>query len=174
MNTKEFKLIEARFTTRFYYVAFLFPLLLVLFGCLIQPQEGGQAKLLSGWSKAKEAFDRLGRKPPSLAAREFDYSISCGKGIYCDISEMLGHIFGHYQGVFSNHQHKTIAMEILNGGIFATSSAVRMLKIVSSGWQKPHDDSRRQEVRECLVELPTVNPSPFLRVCYEEREDSYQ
>jgi hypothetical protein len=166
---------KAKSRQRSFGLGFLVFLFLLLFASQTHTEESVQANVPSGWSKAKKAFDRLMWKPSTLTAREFYFSISDGKGIKGDKTEILDHIFVGFQGIFSDNRYLIIATEMLNRDIYAARSAIRLLDFVDNGWQKPHSLTTRAAgwVGESLGQLIRVNPTHFLRACYEERENPY-
>ncbi len=166
---------KPRFLTRSLGQAFLTPFFLLLLASHPHAEDSAKANVPSDWSTAKKAFDRLVREPSSLTAREFYASISGGKEINCDKTEMLDHIFGRYLHLLSVGRYGIIAIEMLNGNIYAARSAIVLLDFVDNGWQKPHSlmSLAGMRVGASLGELIRVNPALFLRACYEEREDPY-
>jgi len=166
---------KPRILTRSIGLALLISFVLLLHASQRHPEANGQANFPSGWSRTKGAFDRFIREPSSLTAREFYVSISGGKGMDSDKTGILDHIFGHSLHSVSVSPYKTIAIEMLQGDIYAARSAIRLLEFVDSGWQRPRSVTTRAAGRigESLGDLVRVDPALFLRACYEERENPY-
>jgi hypothetical protein len=153
----------------------LISFVLLLHASQRHPEANAQANVPSGWSRAKDAFDRLIREPSSLTGSEFYVSISGGKGMDSDKTEILDHIFGRNPDLFSSSRYGTIAIEMLQGDIYAAKSAIRLLEFVDNGWQRPRSVTTRAAgwMGESLGDLVRVDPALFLRACYEERENPY-
>lgn len=163
---------KPRFLTRTFGFGFLVSLLLLLLAGQTHAEEVTQARVPSGWDKAKNAFDRLMREPSAKITREFYVSISDRKRIKGDKTEILDHIFIGYQDIFSDIRYKIIAMEMLHRNTYAARAAIRLLDFVENGWRKPPTQATRAAgwIGESLGEMIRVHPTLFLRACYEERE----
>jgi hypothetical protein len=128
--------------------------------------------VISKWRAAKVAFNRLVKEPSPLTTREFYLSIS-GE-VESDKTEILDYVFGPHIREFMPDvgRFSVIAIEMLNGDVYAARSAIRILGFVENEWQKPSS----QKLPICLgigASLGTLiraNPSLFLRACLEERE----
>ena len=149
--------------------ALLIPLFLLLLAAQPHAVEDGQENASSAWSEAKDAFDKFVREPSFLAAREFYASAFNSPGIDSDKTEILDYIFGHHL-YDSVGRYTVIAIEMLNGNIYATRSAMRLLDYVDNAWRKPHELTAHvlRRVGESLGRLTRVNPALFLRACREE------
>ena len=127
--------------------------------------------VVSKWRAAKIAFKKLVEEPSALTTREFYLSIS-GEA-KDDKTEILDYIFGpgiseFMPGVGS---FSVIAVEMLNGDIYAARSAICILGYVKK-WQKPSSQKLPifMQIGASLGTLIRANPSLFLRACLEERE----
>ena len=124
----------------------------------------------SSWQEAKEAFDRFARKPSCSMAREFYSTISETTRINDDETDLLDYVFGQRLDIIYRGNYPIIAIEMLQGNIYAARSAIRLLDFIDQGWKKPRllTGPVGQYVGETLGELIRVNPELFLRSCYEE------
>ncbi len=128
--------------------------------------------VVSKWRAAKVAFKRLVEDPSPLTTREFYLSIS-GE-VESDKTEILDYVFGPSISEFlpGVGRFSVIAIEMLNGDIYAARSAIRILGYVKREWQKPSSQKLPilLGIGGSVGTLIRANPSLFLRACLEERE----
>ena len=157
-------------------LAFLMPFFPFQLAHQLHGKENAQANISSSWKKAKDAVDKLWKEPSSETAAEFYISISTGKGIENDKTELLDYIFGPNPKMMSSSMRVgSITMEMLSGDIYAARSEIRLLGFVYSGWQRP--PSVTSDAAELILAnlgmLVRVNPAIFLKACQAEQKDPY-
>ena len=131
--------------------------------------------VVSKWRAAKVAFNGLVKEPSPLTTREFYLSIS--EAVESDKTEILDYIFGPYISEFMPGvgRFSVIAIEMLSGDVYAARSAIRILRFVQDGWQKPPHQKLPifLQIGASLGTLIRANPSIFLRAWLEERESPF-
>lgn len=127
--------------------------------------------VVSKWRAVKVAFNRLVKEPSPFTTREFYLSLS--EEVERDKTEILDYVFGPYISEFMPGlgRFRVIAIEMLNGDIYAARSAIRILGY-SKEWQKPPSQKLPifMQIGASLGTLIRADPSLFLRACFEERE----
>lgn len=161
--------------TRSMSLAFLVSIVLLLRASPLHPEANDQTSLPSALIRARSAFERFVQKPSLLTGSEFYISISSAKETDSVKTGILDHIFGRRRTEVSIGPYRTIAIEMLQGNIYAAKAAIRLLEFVDNGWQRPRSETIRVAgwIGESLGDLVRVNPVLFLRACYEERENPY-
>jgi hypothetical protein len=148
-------------------------------GVIVQARENAEIDItlarLSGvvskWRAAKIALKKLVEEPSPLTTREFYLSLS--EEVESDKTEILDYVFGPNLVEFMPGvgRFSVIAIEMLNGDIYAARSAIRILGY-SKEWQRPPSQKLPifLWIGASLGTLIRANPSLFLRACLEERE----
>lgn len=156
-------------------LAFLVSVVLLLHASQRQLEANDQTSLPSAMIRAKGALERFVQKPSSLTGSKFYISISRGKETDSVKTGILDHIFVRGGQSISIGPYRTIAIEMLQGNIYAAKAAIILLDFVDNGWQRPRSETIRVAgwIGESLGDLVRVNPVLFLRACYEERENPY-
>lgn len=156
-------------------LAFLVSVVLLLHASQRQPEANDQTSLPSALIRARGALERFVQKPSSLTGSELYLSISSGKETDSVKTGILDQIFVRRRLSVSIGPYRTIAIEMLQGNIYAAKTAIRLLEFVENGWQRPCSETIRVAgwIGESLGDLVRVNPVLFLRACNEERENPY-
>lgn len=141
------------------------------------PEANGQTSLPSALARARSAFEQFIQKPSWFTASVFYFSISSGQETDGVKAGILDHIFqrSRHQIYLSIIPFKTIAIEMLQGNIFAARAAIRLLEFVDTGsWRTQSERTRVAGwIGGSLGEMVRVDPALFLRACSEERENPY-
>jgi len=152
-------------------LSFLTSIVLLLHASQRQPEARDQTSLPSALIRARGALERFVQKPSLLTGSEFYISISSGKETDSVKTGILDHLFVRRRLSVSIGPYRTIAIEMLQENIYAAKAAIRLLEFVDSGWQRPRSETSRVAgwIGESLGDLVRVDPTLFLRACYEER-----
>jgi len=156
-------------------LSFLTSIVLLLHASQRQPEARDQTSLPSALIRARGALERFVQKPSLLTGSEFYISISSGKETDSVKTGILDHLFVRRRLSVSIGPYRTIAIEMLQENIYAAKAAIRLLEFVDSGWQRPRSETSRVAgwIGESLGDLVRVDPTLFLRACYEERENPF-